>query len=147
MSGARGGRPTKFSPELGAEILRLLAAGRSRAEIAEAVGIGKRSLQDWLARGRDGEPPFAAWADRFDATMEVVRRRRIRANWQRYDAASKERWQRFKAAREEWWKERLGPAEFWTRRLAWLASRGKWAAYHRTIERLRAEGFRINATP
>ena len=139
-------RPTKFSPEIGESILRHLGSGRSRRETVEALGIGRRTLQDWLRRGRDGEPTFATWAERVDRVAELRRRKRVRASWARYEAESKERWKRFKRAREEWWKERLGPIEFWSRRLAWLASRGKWEAYRRTIERLRTEGFRTNAT-
>ncbi|QDV32355.1 helix-turn-helix domain-containing protein [Tautonia plasticadhaerens] len=139
-------RPTKFSPEVGEEFLRLLAGGRSRSEATDALGIGRRTLQDWLRRGREGEPTFAAWAERVDRVAALRRRGRIRASWDRYEAESKERWTRSKRAREEYWKERLGPLEFWSRRLAWLAARGKWEAYRRTIERLKAEGFRTNAT-
>lgn len=147
MSGKKGGRPTKFSAELGDEIIRLLASGVPRPEVASRLGIGRRSLQEWLRRGRAGEPTFAAWAERLDRVAALMHRQRVRATWDRYEAESKERWQRFKRAREEYWMERLGPLEFWSRRLAWLASRGKWEAYRRTIERLRTESFRTNDTP
>ncbi|QDV34405.1 helix-turn-helix domain-containing protein [Tautonia plasticadhaerens] len=140
-------RPTKFTPEIGESVLRHLASGRSRRETVEALGIGRRTLQDWLRRGRAGEPGLAAWAERVDRVATLMHRQRVRATWDRLEAESKERWMRFKRAREEYWMERLGPLEFWSRRLAWLAERGRWEAYRRTLERLRTEGFRTDCTP
>lgn len=140
-------RPTKFTPEISEAILRHLAEGRSRRATVEALGIGRRTLQDWLHRGRAGEPTFAAWVERFDHAAEIRRRSRVRASWERYDAESKQRWQQFRAARQRWWLERLGPCEYWRRRLVWLAERGRWEAYNRTIEQFRKEGYRINDTP
>jgi hypothetical protein len=137
-------RPTKFTPEIGEAILRHLAEGRSRRETVEALGIGRRTLQDWLRRGREGEPVFAEWAEEIERVVELARRRRSEESWERTEAESKRSWQRFKAARERWWLERLGPRAFWARRLAWLADRGRWEAYDRTIGNLRAEGFRTD---
>ncbi|MEW4568520.1 hypothetical protein AB1L88_11705 [Tautonia sp. JC769] len=147
MTPNRGGRPTKFSAELGETIIDLLRQSVPRREIAARVGVGWRTLQEWLRRGRAGEEGFSTWAERFDLVAGLIREQRIEESWQRQEAESKERWQRFKAARQRWWLERLGPCEYWRRRLGWLASRGRWVAYHRTIERLREEGFRINDAP
>jgi hypothetical protein len=42
---------------------------------------------------------------------------------------------------------RLGPEEFYRRRLAWLAANQKWTSYKRLVAYLRREGIDISHTP
>ncbi|CAN5697625.1 hypothetical protein BH23PLA1_BH23PLA1_33070 [soil metagenome] len=75
-------RPTKFTPEIGESILRLVAEGVPKTRIAPRVGVGLRTLHEWLERGRSGEPAFEEWAARFDVKSERVRRQRVHARFQ-----------------------------------------------------------------
>jgi hypothetical protein len=143
-------RPTKFNPDRGRELIQHIVAGESRREAAEASGVSSRTLATWLARGRAGVPPFAEWVHEFQAAERRAGMGprgvcRLRERTEPHD--SKERWQRFKAQRIAWHLERLGPLEFWRRRLDWLASKGHTRASDRTVAKLRAEGFCIYSTP
>lgn len=100
------------NPERAGAALGLALVGEPRHRIADRAGVGLRTLQEWLARGRAGEPPFAAWAEAFEKATIEGRRPRREARYEREQAAARGRWQRFKAAREGWWRERLGPAAF-----------------------------------
>jgi hypothetical protein len=42
---------------------------------------------------------------------------------------------------------RLGPEEFWRRRLEWLARNGKRTSYDRLVAYLQREGIEISHTP
>ena len=132
-------RPTKFNPERAGAALGLARAGEPRPRIAAGAGVGLRTLQEWLARGRAGESPFAAWSDAFDEATIDGRRPRREARYEREQVAARVRWQRFKAAREAWWRERLGPANFWQRRVEWLAAHGKRRALAQAFDTIRAE--------
>ena len=46
-----GGRPTKFSPELGTRIIDLLRTGMYVETVSAAVGLHKDTLYRWLKRG------------------------------------------------------------------------------------------------
>jgi hypothetical protein len=139
-------RPTQFNAEQGWMIIQAIDEGRGRVEAARAAGIGLRTLAEWLAKGKAGDPAFAEWVSEFKAAERFANRLRCNASWARERARSRERYQRFKAARVQWWLDQLGPCEFWSRRLDWLADRGMTEAYDATVARLRAEGFRIIAT-
>jgi hypothetical protein len=134
---ARMARPTKFDAAKGRSAILLALGGEPQQWIARGVGVSHRTLQYWIARGRDGDPAFAEWAGEFDEAAERGRRRKFDLNCQRRIAKDKERWQAFKASREAWWLERLGPLEFWRRRLRWLAEKGYDDAYGRAIARLK----------
>jgi hypothetical protein len=140
-------RPTKFNPQRARSALLLVKGGEPRQWVARGAGIGRRTLQEWLARGRAGEEPFAAWSKEMDEATRAARRRQVQETYEREDARAKERWQRFRATREDWWLAQLGPAQFWRRRVAWLAANGKTRALGRTIRRLRERGFRTDHTP
>jgi hypothetical protein len=142
----KGGRPAPYDPAYADRVTHMLAAEFSRVEIAAGLGIGLRTLQDWLRRGRAGEPPYAGFAAAFDIKAGEMRRIRclIRAAKDREEG--RERWRRFMAGREEWWYDHLGPGEFWRRRLDWLIARGYAAEALRTIHELRANGQGFGAT-
>lgn len=57
------GRPSKFTPEIHRRIIDLVKAGNYIEKAAQSVGISRRTLYEWLAKGRDceiEEDPFAA---------------------------------------------------------------------------------------
>ncbi|CAN5827695.1 hypothetical protein BH23PLA1_BH23PLA1_29530 [soil metagenome] len=135
-------RPTKFTPEIGESLIRLVSAGVPKTKIAPLAGVGLRTLHEWLERGRRGEPAFQKWAARFDDETERMRRRRVNARFHVEQNEAKARWQRFKAERQRWWLERLGPEVYWTRRIAWLSARGHGQALARTFAHLKARRFR-----
>ena len=118
------GRPTRFSQDLAMELICLVGDGMTRKAGAARVGIGGRTLHDWQARGKRGEALPEPDRDDMDAAADRARRRRCREAWKRYDVRAKERWREFKHSRERWWLDRLGPEEFYTRRLNWLGSVG-----------------------
>jgi hypothetical protein len=140
-------RPSVYDADRGERALRSFAGGATRSQVAADAGVGLRTLHEWLARGRSGDPELRDWSRRFDAIAELRRRARVAEYWRRYREESRERWRKFNASREAWWLRRLGPEEFWRRRLCWLASHGHDVAFVRTFDQLRAEGFRTNDTP
>jgi hypothetical protein len=54
-----GGRPTKYTAARVLRLVSAIGAGKSRAEAAEAAGIGDTTLERWLTKGRSGHPDFA----------------------------------------------------------------------------------------
>jgi hypothetical protein len=139
----RGGRPTRFTFELGVELLGGLDEDLSRRQIATRNGIGLRTLCEWIRRGRRGETLFAWFAQCWDQQERVRRRIRFAAKTAVETENARRRYRKFAESREAWWKERLGPRLFWERRLQWLADRGMHDAYDRTVARLESEGFRV----
>ena len=142
----REGRPSRFTPEIGAALIDLtINEGLPIKHAARRLGVGVRTVYDWLERARDegAAPELVAWAREFRQYLEWYRRDKCRERYVQDCEAARLRWQRFKASREEWWRRRLGESAFWTRRLNWLAARGKWFSYERTVARLRAEGYRV----
>lgn len=57
------GRPTKLDDLTAKRIVDAVAAGVSRVGAAKSAGVGKSTLMEWLQRGRDGEQPYADFAD------------------------------------------------------------------------------------
>ena len=57
-------RPTKLDDVRAKRLLNAIAEGASLAGAARAAGIAESTLHDWLARGRDGEAPFAEFSER-----------------------------------------------------------------------------------
>jgi hypothetical protein len=142
----REGRPSRFTPEIGSGLIDLtINEGVPIKHAARRLGVGARTVYDWLERARDegAAPELVAWAREFRQYLEWYRRDNRWERSIRDREAARLRWQRFKASREEWWRRRLGESAFWTRRLNWLAAWGKWFSYERTVARLRAEGYRV----
>jgi len=72
-------RPLTFTPEIAATIVGARRVGAPLRKCAQAAGVPWRTLCDWLAAGRDGDPRFAAFAielDKADADLERVLRAR-----------------------------------------------------------------------
>jgi hypothetical protein len=137
------GRPTRFTFELGVELLGGLDLDLSRRQIATRNGIGLRTLCEWIRRGRRGETLFAWFAQCWDQQARLQHLRRRAAKTAASMQAERRRYRKFARSREAWWKERLGPREFWERRLQWLADRGMHDAYDRAVAQLETEGLRV----
>lgn len=59
------GRPSKIlslSEAVREQVLKLVEGGNDAAVAAGACGIDRRTFQRWVARGEDGEEPFATFA-------------------------------------------------------------------------------------
>jgi hypothetical protein len=53
------GRPSKFTPEIGAAIVKSLAIGATRTDAVGAVGIDYGTFSNWLKQGEEkGSGPF-----------------------------------------------------------------------------------------
>ena len=57
------GRPTKWTPELQAEVVAALKAGNYLETACLRVGISRQTLHNWLNRGRTGEAPYDGFLD------------------------------------------------------------------------------------
>jgi hypothetical protein len=49
---ARVGRPTKLTPDLQAEICKLVEAGNFRYVAGRSVGVGSRTFKTWMGKGK-----------------------------------------------------------------------------------------------
>lgn len=85
---SKNGRPTKFTPELGAAICKIVRAGVPVGVAAARKRIAKTTLYDWRKRGEQGEEPFAAFAADIEAAQAECEEK-ITYN---VIAASKEDW-------------------------------------------------------
>jgi hypothetical protein len=141
------GRPNRFTYLVSEDLVWLVHGGLSLRAAAAEAGIGLRTVHDWLAAGRAGHPAFAPWAARMAWALEKGRRRRLLLACLRDQARARASWQAFLAGRETWWLERLGPCEFYRRRLEWLKARGHWDAFNRLVAELESRGFRIVQAP
>jgi hypothetical protein len=106
-------RPTKFNAAIAARTLDVLSSGCGRDCAARIAGISPRTLANWLARGRAGDPAFASFAERVDAAQEKYRRLRVGMTHLREAARRREHYPIYKAQRVAWWRARLGEEAFW----------------------------------
>lgn len=58
------GRPSKLDELRAKRIVDAIKAGASRTGAAKCARVHRATLMDWLARGRDGEQPYADFLDR-----------------------------------------------------------------------------------
>jgi transposase-like protein len=113
-------RPIKFDSSKARTALLLARAGETQREVARGAGVAPRTLQYWLTRGRSGDPVFAEWAAEYDRLVNIIHRAKLQIMREKNMVESKARFQSFKRSREAWWLKRLGPVEFYARRLDWL---------------------------
>lgn len=57
---------TEFTPAKRKKLLDLIRKGNYRDPSCKAVGVGKRTLYNWLSRGATGEEPYATFARELD---------------------------------------------------------------------------------
>ena len=125
------GRPTKLDEVAARRLVEAVERGNNRATAARLAGIGPSTLREWMARGRLGQEPFAAFLARLkkaDATAEAEAVKLVR------DAARGGTWQ---AAC--WWLERRRPRQWGRRDALAEVERERRADFRsRTLEERRA---------
>jgi hypothetical protein len=60
------GPKSTLTPEVADRIVALLSAGNYVQVAIRACGVARRTYTDWLAKGREGDPEFEAFAERVD---------------------------------------------------------------------------------
>lgn len=100
---ALGGRPTKYSDELGNRICMWVAAGMPIASACGHEGVGRATYYEWRARAKLEIEPFKT----FMLAVEVALARSEVAVMQSVVAAARENW---KAG--AWWLERRFPKRY-----------------------------------
>lgn len=76
----KGGRPSKLTPELQAEVVKLVEAGDAIEVAAGVCGVDQGTLHRWIRRGKTGEEPYGAFASevaRARCKFESEMRRRV----------------------------------------------------------------------
>jgi transposase len=100
---ARAGRATKLTPGVQRTFTEAIAHWRTNETAAALCGITSRSYRNWMARGRRGEEPYAAFAQAMERAEAMGEARCARL----IDEASLTDWR--PAA---WWLERRHPEEW-----------------------------------
>lgn len=96
-------RRTKLTPELQAEIVKVLRGGAYVEDACAFVGLSKSSFYDWMQRGAAGEEPFSEFSD----AVEKARADAVVRNIALVQNAANSSWQ---AA--AWWLERTRPDQY-----------------------------------
>ena len=60
-------------PELATAIGEKVIAGWSLAAAAEALGVNRTAIYDWLDKGKDGREPYATFADNLKKALAEAR--------------------------------------------------------------------------
>jgi hypothetical protein len=96
------GRPTKYTPAIGQQICKLVAAGVSVEAAAQSQGIGKRTVYDWKERGQadNAAEPYASFALDLEKAMGDIEARLTMS----VTAKAKADWRA-----GAWWLERRRP--------------------------------------
>lgn len=102
------GRPALFDDLRAKRAVDAVRAGLSRTAVAAKAGVSRATLLDWLARGRDGEAPYANFLDR--VRVAEAEAEQLMVECIRTAALDPKYWQ---AA--GWWLERARPSE-WAKR-------------------------------
>ena len=77
------GRPTKYTPDNVAAILKALEGGNTMEDSCRAVGVHYSTMRDWVARYPDfAESVEKASARAHQAMVDVVRTVALSGNWQ-----------------------------------------------------------------
>lgn len=92
------GRPTSLTPDVERRILTALRGGNYRETAAQAAGVHRNSIRNWLERGEAGEEPYASFlcaVEKAEAYGERKLLRAIRAGcdgWQSKAWIMERRW-------------------------------------------------------
>ena len=103
-------RPTKLTPELSERIADLIRAGNYLETATAVVGIGKRTLYDWLKRGAESNEvndPDGIYREFSDLVLQARAEAQTKAVMELLKGG--QQWQRW-----AWWLERSFP-KIWGR--------------------------------
>lgn len=101
---AKMGRPCLLTPELQERIVKLVQTGNYLETAARAVGISKKTLFEWLARGNKGEQPFADFRAAVESASAEAETIHIMMLARAAQAGS--------VAASTWWLERRFPKRY-----------------------------------
>lgn len=101
---AKMGRPCLLTPALQERIVKLVQVGNYLETSARAVGISKKTLFEWLARGNKGEQPFAD----FRAAVEAASAEAETIHVSMLARAA----QAGQVSASQWWLERRFPKRY-----------------------------------
>lgn len=65
------GRPTKLTPEIEAQILKLVRGHNYAETAARACGISKDTFRSWVTMGQKGHRRFRAFSQAIDEAMAI----------------------------------------------------------------------------
>ena len=63
------GRPTKYTTELGEQIVNLVRAGNYVETAANASGVSKNTIYDWMRKGARGDKRYTTFSDAINKAM------------------------------------------------------------------------------
>lgn len=72
------GRPTSLTPEVERRILSALRGGNYREAAAQAGGVHRHTLRNWIVRGEAGEEPYAAFLAAVEKAEAFAERRLLK---------------------------------------------------------------------
>jgi hypothetical protein len=101
-AGKLGGRPTKLTPKLEAEISEHVRQGVPYELAALAAGIDEKTVYNWLLRGQRGEEPYSSF---FQAITQGKAGRAVKCVGN--IVGMEKGWQS-----QAWWLERIYPQHF-----------------------------------
>lgn len=85
----RGPRKTKLTEQLQDSLVAMLRAGNYVKVACQAVGLPVPTYDEWMRRGRDGEPRFAPFAQAIEEARAMGEVRNVAV----ISAAAPENWQ------------------------------------------------------
>lgn len=94
------GRPTKLTPELQADLVRLIEAGNYVETAAGCCGVQPATVRDWVKRGVRGHKTYRG----FSTALKKAEARAEASGVVRIRAAAKNQWQA-----DAWFLERKFP--------------------------------------
>lgn len=99
-------RPTVYTARIGRELVALVESGLPLRTAAGRCGIGRRTVYEWLERGRRGLKPFARFVREFERAQAVCEGNVI----MEIVAAAEKDWRA-----GAWWLERRFPKRYSTK--------------------------------
>lgn len=79
------GRPTSLTPDVQHAICVSLRAGNYRETAAQAAGVHRNTIRNWLQRGEAGEEPFAEFLCAVEKAEAIAERRLLKLIRKRFD--------------------------------------------------------------
>jgi hypothetical protein len=64
-----GGRPTKYTPALGAQLCKLVSLGVAMNAACKAEGIGRKTLYRWREYGAQGREPYRTFVRQLNRSL------------------------------------------------------------------------------
>ena len=102
----KGGRPTKFTPELGARLVKLISVGIPIGTACQVEGITKKTLRNWRDAANEGDERYV----RFIAELNAAKGKALTAIAMNVIKAAQVDWRA-----GAWYLERMDPERYGSR--------------------------------